>query len=31
MNVAELVCANCGRPYVMGDRFCARCGRELTS
>jgi hypothetical protein len=22
-------CANCGRPYKAGDRFCARCGRAL--
>jgi|SRR5581483_2112964 hypothetical protein len=24
-----LRCANCGRPYKAGDRFCARCGRAL--
>jgi hypothetical protein len=26
----ELRCANCGRPYQAGDKFCARCGHSLT-
>jgi zinc-ribbon domain len=26
---ADLRCGNCGRPYQAGDKFCARCGREL--
>lgn len=26
----ELRCANCGRPYSAGDKFCARCGRALS-
>jgi hypothetical protein len=25
----ELRCANCGRPYHVGDKFCARCGHSL--
>jgi ribosomal protein L37E len=27
---AELHCANCGRPYHTGDKFCARCGQALS-
>lgn len=25
----ELQCANCGRPYRAGDKFCAQCGQPL--
>ncbi|HID63465.1 MAG TPA: zinc ribbon domain-containing protein [Anaerolineae bacterium] len=27
----KAVCPRCGRQYEPGDRFCARCGRELVS
>jgi hypothetical protein len=26
---AKLYCTNCGRPYKVGDKFCARCGHAL--
>jgi hypothetical protein len=26
---SESKCPNCGRPYNIGDKFCARCGRAL--
>jgi cytochrome c-type biogenesis protein CcmF len=26
----KAVCPKCGRPYEPGDRFCARCGQDLT-